>query len=151
TLMQSAKESQEKLKGYFEGLGDILFGHIDKWMGQIFNKDMGESLGEDPDKFMQNMGKVAFDVSKDVIKGVGAAFGPIGDAIAGVVTALMDFLWGWFKGREKARIQAIEKKRDEDLKELEKQSEVELKKLEERFDAEIKMRKEKLSELDDEY
>ncbi|WP_233190037.1 tail tape measure protein, partial [Borreliella burgdorferi] len=150
-LMQSAKESHKKLKGYFEGLGDILFGHIDKWMAQIFNKDMGESLGEDPDKFMQNMGKVAFDVSKDVIKGVGAAFGPIGDAIAGVVTALMDFLWGWFKGREKARIQAIEKKRDEDLKELEKQSEVELKKLEERFDAEIKMRKEKLSELDDEY
>ncbi|MCD2381941.1 tape measure protein [Borreliella americana] len=150
-LMQSAKESHKKLKGYFEGLGDILFGHIDKWMAQIFNKDMGESLGEDPDKFMQNMGKVAFDVSKDVIKGVGAAFGPIGDAIAGVVTALMDFLWGFFKGREKARIQAIEKKRDEDLKELEKQSEVELKKLEERFDAEIKMRKEKLSELDDEY
>ncbi|WP_434792932.1 tape measure protein (plasmid) [Borreliella burgdorferi] len=151
TLMQSAKESQKKLKGYFDGLGEILFGHINKWTAQIFSKDMGESLGEDPDKFMQNIGKVAFDVSKDIIKGVGAAFGPIGDAIAGVVTALMDFLWGFFKGREKARIQTIEKKRDEDLKELEKQSEIELMRLEESFDDEIKMRKEKLSELDDEY
>ncbi|PRQ97250.1 hypothetical protein CV661_05715 [Borreliella burgdorferi] len=37
------------------------------------------------------------------------------------------------------------------MEELEKRSEVELKKLEDRFDEEIKMRKEKLSELDDEY
>ncbi|WP_418457411.1 hypothetical protein [Borreliella andersonii] len=62
TLMQSAKESQKKLKGYFDGLGEILFGHINKWIAQIFSKDMGESLGEDPDKFKQNIGKVAFDV-----------------------------------------------------------------------------------------
>ncbi|MCD2401651.1 hypothetical protein LRB67_05205 [Borreliella bissettiae] len=37
------------------------------------------------------------------------------------------------------------------MKELEKQSKIQLMKLAESFDAEIKMRKEKLSELDDEY
>ncbi|MCD2387500.1 hypothetical protein LRB82_05250 [Borreliella burgdorferi] len=38
TLMQFAKEPHKKLKGYLEGLGDILFGHIDKWMPKSSTK-----------------------------------------------------------------------------------------------------------------
>ncbi|WP_459078244.1 hypothetical protein [Borreliella burgdorferi] len=36
--MQFAKEPHKKLKGYLEGLGDILFGHIDKWMPKSSTK-----------------------------------------------------------------------------------------------------------------
>ncbi|WP_236842406.1 hypothetical protein [Borreliella garinii] len=85
------------------------------------------------------------------MKAVGASFGPVGQAIAEIVIQTGEFLWGWFKGAEKARIKKIEEQRDKNLEELEKRSEIELKKLEEKFDAEIAMRKEKLSKLDDEY
>ncbi|WP_421115300.1 hypothetical protein [Borreliella valaisiana] len=100
---------------------------------------------------MEKITKQVYETWKSGLKAVGKAIGPWGEAIAEVITALTDFIWRLFKGHEKARIKAVEKKRDEDLEELEKRSEVELQKLEDRFDAEIKMRKEKLSELDDEY
>lgn len=58
---------------------------------------------------------------------------------------------GNIKGYEKARIKKIQEKWDKDLEEFEKQSEIELTRLKGGFNVEIEMRKEKLSELNEEY
>ncbi|MCD2386248.1 hypothetical protein [Borreliella burgdorferi] len=38
---------------------------------------------------MQNIGKVAFDVSKDLIRTSGKMFDHIGDLVSGLITALI--------------------------------------------------------------
>ncbi|WP_424632691.1 hypothetical protein [Borreliella lusitaniae] len=147
TLMQIADQAQKMSKSIFENLLESLMNIVDK----IVNQDLGKSVSDGWDSFLDQFSKSAFDVGKDILKNVGKSFGPIGESIAGAVVAIMDFIVGIFKGFEQKRIKKIKEKRDKDLKELEKQSEVILLRLEESFDAEIKMRKEKLSQLDDEY
>ncbi|WP_024653126.1 hypothetical protein [Borrelia persica] len=83
----------------------------------------------------------------DFLKDVLSSFGPW-EAVA---SSVLSFTVGLFKGFEAERIKAIEEQRDKDLEALEKRSEIELMRLEEGFDKEIAMRKEKLSELDDQY
>lgn len=159
TLKQMAEKAKDTSKSLYDRILDGLkaFGKdLLNSLGNFLNQDMGESFGEaihDGDHWgevMEKMTKQAYESWKSGLK-AGAKAIPGGEAIADIIIGLTDFIWGIFKGHEKARIKAVEKKRDEDLEELEKRSEVELKKLEDRFDAEIEMRKEKLSELDDEY
>ncbi|ACO38635.1 tape measure domain protein (plasmid) [Borreliella burgdorferi 29805] len=167
TIKQYAEKAQDTTKSLYDSMIDGLNVFMNAFMkdiaGKFLNKDTGESIGEEFHNLingedvnwgegLEKMSTQMYESWKTGLKtAAGAFFGPAGTAIAELITGLTDFVWGFFKGQEKARIKAIEKKRDEDLEELEKRSEVELKKLEDRFDEEIKMRKEKLSELDDEY
>ncbi len=162
TLKQMAEKAKDTSKSLYDRILDGLkaFGaDLLNSLGNFLNQDMGESIGEaihDWDQgnwgeVAEKMTKQAYESWKSGLKAGAKAIGPWAEVIAELITGLTDFIWGMFKGHEKARIKAVEKKRDEDLEELEKRSEVELQKLEDRFDAEIAMRKEKLSELDDEY
>ncbi|PRR43261.1 tape measure protein [Borreliella burgdorferi] len=163
SLKQMAEKAQDTTKSLYDSMLDSLNAFMKDMTGKFLNKDTGESIGEEFHNLINgedvNVGEALEKMSTQMYESwksglktaAGAFFGPAGTAIAELITGLTDFVWGFFKGQEKARIKAIEKKRDEDLEELEKRSEVELKKLEDRFDEEIKMRKEKLSELDDEY
>ncbi|WP_234927487.1 tail tape measure protein, partial [Borreliella garinii] len=139
TLMQIAEQAQKTSKNLFESLLESLSGFSDKFI----NQNLGKSLAESPLKAADTLMGSMVDVSKDVMK----SFGPWG----AIAAATLDFAIGIFKGLEEQRIKEIEERRDKDLKELEKQSEVSLLRIEKEFDEEIKMRKEKLSELDDEY
>lgn len=175
TLKQMAEKAKDTSKSLYDSMLDGLkaFGaDLLNSLGNFFNQDMGESLGEaihnlmdqvnldqvnlvelveNFSEFMEKVGKQVYETFKSNLKAGAKAFGPWAEVAAEIIVQVLDFIWGIFKGHEKARIKAVEKKRDEDLEELEKRSEIELKKLEEKFDAEIAMRKEKLSELDDEY
>ncbi|WP_233709283.1 tape measure protein [Borreliella bavariensis] len=150
------KQMAEKAKDTAKSLYDKFLENIDKlteFSGKILNQEVGEKAGaEGFDYAADSAMKGVVDFGKNALKaGAAAVGGPLGQALAEIVIQIGEFVWGLFKGAEKARIKKIEEQRDKDLEELEKRSEVELKKLEDRFDAEIAMRKEKLSELDDEY
>ncbi|WP_418885572.1 tape measure protein [Borreliella tanukii] len=150
------KQMAEKAKDTAKSLYDKFLDNIDKlteFSGKILNQEVGEKAGAEGFEYAADSAmKGVVDFGKNALKaGAAALGGPLGQAIAEIVIQIGEFLWGWFKGAEKARIKKIEEQRDKDLEELEKRSEIELKKLEEKFDAEIAMRKEKLSELDDEY
>ncbi|WP_215536377.1 tape measure protein [Borreliella bavariensis] len=150
------KQMAEKAKDTAKSLYDKFLENIDKlteFSGKILNQEVGEKAGaEGFDYAADSAMKGVVDFGKNALKaGAAAVGGPLGQALAEIVIQIGEFLWGWFKGTEKARIKKIEEQRDKDLEELEKRSEIELNKLEEKFDAEIAMRKEKLSELDDEY
>lgn len=156
TNQNALKQMAEKAKDTAKSLYDKFLDNIDKlteFSGKILTQEVGEKAGaEGIDYAADRAMKGVIDFGKNALKaGAAALGGPLGQAIAEIVIQIGEFLWGWFKGREKARLKKIEEQRDKDLEELEKRSEVELKKLEEKFDAEIAMRKEKLSELDDEY
>ncbi len=155
TNRNTLKQMAEKAKDTAKSLYDKCLENLDKFTeftGKILNQEVGEKAGSEGfDYAADSATKGLVDFGKNTLKAVGASFGPVGQAIAEIVIQIGEFLWGWFKGAEKARIKKIEEQRDKDLEELEKRSEIELKKLEEKFDAEIAMRKEKLSELDDEY
>nr|WP_234928986.1 hypothetical protein [Borreliella garinii] len=155
TNQNALKQMAEKAKDTAKSLYDKFLDNTDKlteFSGKILNQEVGEkAASEGIDYAADGATKGLVDFGKNTLKAVGASFGPVGQAIAEIVIQIGEFLWGWFKGAEKARIKKIEEQRDKDLEELEKRSEIELKKLEEKFDAEIAMRKEKLSELDDEY
>ncbi|WP_215541076.1 tape measure protein [Borreliella bavariensis] len=156
TNQNALKQMAEKAKDTAKSLYDKFLDNIDKlteFSGKILTQEVGEKAGaEGIDYAADSAMKGVVDFGKNALKaGAAALGGPLGQAIAEIVIQIGEFLWGWFKGREKARLKKIEEQRDKDLEELEKRSEVELKKLEEKFDAEIAMRKEKLSELDDEY
>lgn len=156
TNQNALKQMAEKAKDTAKSLYDKFLDNIDKlteFSGKILTQEVGEKAGaEGIDYAADSAMKGVIDFGKNALKaGAAALGGPLGQAIAEIVIQIGEFLWGWFKGREKARLKKIEEQRDKDLEELEKRSEVELKKLEEKFDAEIAMRKEKLSELDDEY
>ncbi|WP_215536359.1 tape measure protein [Borreliella bavariensis] len=163
TNQNALKQMAEKAKDTAKSLYDKFLDNIDKFLdnidkltefsGKILTQEVGEKAGaEGIDYAADSAMKGVVDFGKNALKaGAAALGGPLGQAIAEIVIQIGEFLWGWFKGREKARLKKIEEQRDKDLEELEKRSEVELKKLEEKFDAEIAMRKEKLSELDDEY
>lgn len=150
------KQMAEKAKDTAKSLYDKFLENIDKlteFSGKILNQEVGEKAGaEGFDYAADSATKGLVDFGKNALKAAGTAIGgPVGQALAEIVIQIGEFLWGWFKGAEKARIKKIKEQRDKDLEELEKRSEIELNKLEEKFDAEIAMRKEKLSELDDEY
>ncbi len=155
TNQNALKQMAEKAKDTAKSLYDKFLDNTDKlteFSGKILNQEVGEkAASEGIDYAADGATKGLVDFGENTLKAVGASFGPVGQAIAEIVIQIGEFLWGWFKGAEKARIKKIEEQRDKDLEELEKRSEIELKKLEEKFDAEIAMRKEKLSELDDEY
>ncbi|WP_418906290.1 tape measure protein (plasmid) [Borreliella tanukii] len=150
------KQMAEKAKDTAKSLYDKFLDNIDKlteFSGKILNQEVGEKAGAEGFEYAADSAmKGVVDFGKNALKaGAAALGGPWGQAIAEIVIQIGEFVWGLFKGAEKARIKKIEEQRDKDLEELEKRSEIELKKLEEKFDAEIAMRKEKLSELDDEY
>uniref|UniRef100_UPI003B226A47 tape measure protein n=1 Tax=Borreliella tanukii TaxID=56146 RepID=UPI003B226A47 len=150
------KQMAEKAKDTAKSLYDKFLDNIDKlteFSGKILNQEVGEKAGAEGFEYAADSAmKGVVDFGKNALKaGAAALGGPLGQAIAEIVIQIGEFVWGLFKGAEKARIKKIEEQRDKDLEELEKRSEIELKKLEEKFDAEIAMRKEKLSELDDEY
>lgn len=155
TNQNALKQMAEKAKDTAKSLYNKFLDNIDKlteFSGKILNQEVGKkAASEGIDYAADSATKGLVDFGKNTLKAVGASFGPVGQAIAEIVIQIGEFLWGWFKGAEKARIKKTEEQRDKDLEELEKRSEIELKKLEEKFDAEIAMRKEKLSELDDEY
>lgn len=150
------KQMAEKAKDTAKSLYDKFLDNIDKlteFSGKILNQEVGEKAGAEGFEYAADSAmKGVVDFGKNALKaGAAALGGPLGQALAEIVIQIGEFVWGLFKGAEKARIKKIEEQRDKDLEELEKRSEIELKKLEEKFDAEIAMRKEKLSELDDEY
>ncbi|WP_215540046.1 tape measure protein [Borreliella bavariensis] len=150
------KQMAEKAKDTAKSLYDKFLNNIDKlteFSGKILNQEVGEKASAEGIEYAADSAmKGVVDFGKNALKaGAAAIGGPLGQALAEIVIQIGEFVWGLFKGAEKARIKKIEEQRDKDLEELEKRSEVELKKLEDRFDAEIAMRKEKLSELDDEY
>lgn len=156
TNRNTLKQMAEKAKDTAKSLYDKFLDNIDKlteFSGKILNQEVGEKASSEGIEYAADSAmKGVVDFGKNALKaGAAALGGPLGQAIAEIVIQIGEFLWGWFKGAEKARIKKIEEQRDKDLEELEKRSEIELKKLEEKFDAEIAMRKEKLSELDDEY
>ncbi|WP_215536661.1 tape measure protein [Borreliella bavariensis] len=156
TNQNTLKQMAEKAKDTAKSLYDKFLDNIDKlteFSGKILNQEVGEKASAEGIEYAADSAmKGVVDFGKNALKaGAAAVGGPLGQAIAEIVIQLGEFVWGLFKGAEKARIKKIEEQRDKDLEELEKRSEVELKKLEDRFDAEIAMRKEKLSELDDEY
>ncbi|WLN24722.1 hypothetical protein IDK87_05705 (plasmid) [Borreliella bavariensis] len=155
TNQNALKQMAKKAKDTAKSLYDKFLDNIDKlteFSGKILNQEVGEKAASEGIDYAADIAtKGLVDFGKNTLKAVGASFGPVGQTIAEIVIQIGEFLWGWFKGAEKARIKKIEEQRDKDLEELEKRSEIELKKLEEKFDAEIAMRKEKLSELDDEY
>nr|WP_233776325.1 hypothetical protein [Borreliella bavariensis] len=156
TNQNTLKQMSEKAKDTAKSLYDKFLNNIDKlteFSGKILNQEVGEKASAEGIEYAADSAmKGVVDFGKNALKaGAAAIGGPLGQALAEIVIQIGEFVWGLFKGAEKARIKKIEEQRDKDLEELEKRSEVELKKLEDRFDAEIAMRKEKLSELDDEY
>lgn len=156
TNQNTLKQMAEKAKDTVKSLYDKLLDNIDKltgFSGKILNKEGGEKLAEEGlDYFLDYAIQGAYEGFRDLRIQVGEALlGPAGKALAELINQLEDFFWGLITGFSKAKKKKIEEQRDKDLEELEKRSEIELKKLEEKFDAEIAMRKEKLSELDDEY
>ncbi len=144
TLKQMAEKAKDTSKSLYDRILDGLkaFGaDLLNSLGNFLNQDMGESIGEaihDWDQgnwgeVAEKMTKQAYESWKSGLKAGAKAIGPWAEVIAELITGLTDFIWGMFKGHEKARIKAVEKKRDEDLEELEKRSEVELQKLDRSF------------------
>ncbi|AHH07178.1 Putative membrane spanning protein (plasmid) [Borrelia crocidurae DOU] len=147
-IAEKAQTATESLLSETESLFDTLYDALSKLVSKaldvvtkVVNKDLGKSVaaGNTADTVTQSL----FDVSKDML----ASFGPWGALGA----AALDFTVGLFQGFEQQRIKEVEERRDQDLKELEKQSEIAIMRLEEGFDNEISMRKEKLSQLDEQY
>ncbi|HAC7289807.1 TPA_asm: hypothetical protein G0F45_24005, partial [Salmonella enterica] len=113
-------------------------------VNKVANEDLGKDLATGGvSKAADTLTGSLFDASKDIL----SSLGPWGS----MASAALSFTVGIFKGMEQQRIKEIEDRRDRDLEELAKKSEVELMRIEEGFDREIAMRKEKLSELDNQY
>lgn len=151
-LKQMVEKAKNAAKSFFDKLLENI-GEVTGFTGKILNKKGGEILAEEGvGHFIDHAIQGAYEGFRDLRKKVATAFlGSLGTALVELQEQLEDFFWGLITGFGKAKKKKIEEQRDKDLEELEKRSEIELKKLEEKFDAEIAMRKEKLSELDDEY
>ncbi|WP_419250388.1 tape measure protein [Borreliella afzelii] len=156
TNRNTLKQMAEKAKDTAKSLYDKCLENLDKFTeftGKILNKQGGEKLAEEGvGHFIDYAIQGAYEGYRNLRKNVATAYlGQLGTFLAELIEQLEDFFWGILTGYGNVRKKKIEEQRDKDLEELEKRSEIELKKLEEKFDAEIAMRKEKLSELDDEY
>ncbi len=120
TLKQMAEKAKDTSKSLYDRILDGLkaFGaDLLNSLGNFLNQDMGESIGEaihDWDQgnwgeVAEKMTKQAYESWKSGLKAGAKAIGPWAEVIAELITGLTDFIWGMFKGHEKARIKAVEK------------------------------------------
>ncbi|QBK63777.1 tape measure protein (plasmid) [Borrelia miyamotoi] len=149
-LLQIVNQSEQVVEKLADNVGDnvsslfdVLLSSVSSVVNKVVSEDLGKNLAINVGKGADTLTSSLFDVSKDML----SSLGPWG----AVASAALSFTVGIFKGMEQKRIKEIEDRRDRDLEELAKKSEVELMRIEEGFDREIAMRKEKLSELDNQY
>ncbi|AHH05797.1 tail tape measure protein (plasmid) [Borrelia miyamotoi] len=150
-LLQIVNQSEQVIEKLADNVGDsvsalfdVLLNSVSGVVNKVANEDLGKDLATGGvSKAADTLTGSLFDASKDIL----SSLGPWGS----MASAALSFTVGIFKGMEQQRIKEIEDRRDRDLEELAKKSEVELMRIEEGFDREIAMRKEKLSELDNQY
>lgn len=111
TNQNALKQMAEKAKDTAKSLYDKFLDNTDKlteFSGKILNQEVGEkAASEGIDYAADGATKGLVDFGENTLKAVGASFGPVGQAIAEIVIQIGEFLWGWFKGAEKARIKKL--------------------------------------------
>ncbi|WP_080592862.1 hypothetical protein [Borreliella burgdorferi] len=120
TNRNSLKQMAEKAKDTSKSLYDRMLDGLKAFMKDLsvscnfLNQDIGESIGEAIHdghwgEVLEKMSKQMYETWKSGLKAAEKILGPWGEAVAELITALTDFIWGIFKGHEKARIKAVEK------------------------------------------